>query len=360
MKNSMNRIERSLYQKTLNADDRIEIYDSFRQYSLDGLSAEDALKKLIASYSRRGKKPGNPIAQILKECADNLSGGHSLAESLREWLPEQELSIIQSCDEAGKLPDGFESAMLIARGTGRIMSAVRVAAGIVAYMSSLVLGIITLFCVLLVPVLKQSVPLEQWNGIQLCIYYLYLIITGYYWVLIIFVVLTMFIVSKSLNSWTGNIRFYADNLPPYSIYKKFHGATFILNVNAMMSVGIPMEEAIRKMLHACRSDWLAERLEAVSRSIESGEENLGTALDVTGYEFPGEDAIIKMQSLFETNNSSGSLKIFAEKWLDKTINGVEQTSERLKIVSILGCGVIISVLIVVMFDLIQRAFFFTN
>lgn len=356
----MNRIERYLYQLTLNADDRIEIYDSFRQYTLDSLSAEDALKKLIASYSRRGKKPGNPIAQILQECADNLSGGYSLAESLRDWLPEQEVSIIQSCDEAGKLADGFESAMLIAGGTGRIITAVKVAAGILAYMSSLVLGIITLFCVLLVPILKQSVPLDKWNGIQLCVYYLYVVLSDYYWLIIVLVALLIYLVAKSLNSWTGNIRFYVDKIPPYSIYKKFHGATFILNVNAMMSVGISMEEAITKMLNSCRSDWLAERLDAVSRSIDGGEENLGTALDVTGYEFPGEEAIIKMQSLFETNNSSESLKRFAEKWLDKTIKGVEQTSEKLKIVSIIGCGVIISILIVVMFDLIQRAFFFTN
>ncbi|CAH0297544.1 conjugal transfer protein [bacteria symbiont BFo1 of Frankliniella occidentalis] len=356
----MNRVERYLYQLTLSADDRIEIYDNFSQYLRDGVSAQDTFKKLIANYSRRGKKPGNAIAKILQECADNLSAGYSLSESLSEWIPEQELSIIESCDEAGRLPEGFDNAMLIAGGTGRIVSAVRGAAGIIIYMSALLLGIISLFCILLVPVLKQAVPLSQWNGIQLGIYYLYLVITDYYWIILIIVAALIFMVRRSLDKWTGNLRFYADKLPPYSIYKRLHGATFILNVNAMLSVGIPMEEAIKKMTRSCRSDWLAERLEATSRSIESGEQNLGMALDVTGYEFPGEEAIIKMQSLFETNNSNGSLKRFAEKWLDKTIKGVEQTSERLRIVSILGCGVFICVLIVVMFDLIQRAFFFNS
>lgn len=126
----------------------------------------------------------------------------------------------------------------------------------------------------------------------------------------------------------------------------------------MLSAGMTMEDALKKMFFSCQSDWLGERLEAALLAIESGEQNLGMALDVTGYDFPGEEAIIKMQSLFETTNREGSLKRFAEKWLNKTIKGVEITSERIRIISLLACGFAISFLIVVMFDLIQRAFFF--
>lgn len=354
----MNRFERFIYQKTFSADDRVEVYDNFRQYLLDGVSAEDTFKKLIENYTRRGKNPGNAIAKILKECSENLSAGDTLAQSFKEWLPDQELSIIESCDNAGKTPDGFKNAMLVADGTARILSAVRSSIMITSYMFSLALGIVSLFCILLVPVLKQSVPLSQWNGFQLAIYYVYIALTEYYWLMIIVVVGGFYLISKSLPSWTGNSRFFADRFPPYSIYRRLHGATFILNVNAMLSVGIPMEESIKKMYDACQSDWLAERLEATMLAIESGEQNLGMALDVTGYEFPGEEAIIKMQSLFETTNREGSLKRFAEKWLDKTIKGVEATGERIRIISLFASGITISLLIVVMFDLIQRAFFF--
>lgn len=52
----MNRIKRWIYQKTFNASDRMEIYDNFRQYLLDGLSAQITFEKLIDNYTRRGKK----------------------------------------------------------------------------------------------------------------------------------------------------------------------------------------------------------------------------------------------------------------------------------------------------------------
>lgn len=210
----MNRFERWLYQTTFSAEDRIEIYDNFRQYLLDGLSAEDTFNKLIENYTRRGKKPNNAIGKILKECRDNIRAGFSLAQSLREWIPDQELSIIDSCDTAGKVAEGFLNAMLIAEGTSRIISAVRASLMITGYMFSLMAGIIFLFCILLIPVLKQTVPLTQWNGIQLSVYYFYLTITNYYWLLIIIFCTGGYLIKKSLSSWTGNIRFYFDKLPP--------------------------------------------------------------------------------------------------------------------------------------------------
>ncbi|MEB5974849.1 hypothetical protein MXF20_22510 [Pantoea dispersa] len=83
----MNRLARAIYQATFSAQDRIEIYDDFRQYLLDGRGAKESYQKLIDNYSRRGKKPGDAVAQILTECAENLGAGFGLADSLREWIP---------------------------------------------------------------------------------------------------------------------------------------------------------------------------------------------------------------------------------------------------------------------------------
>lgn len=121
----MNNFERYIYQKTFSAADRIELYDDFRQYLLDGLSAQDTFAKLSDNYTRKGENPGNPIGQILQECSDNLKAGFSLAGALREWIPDQELSIIESCDTAGKVADGFLNAMFIAEGTEKILKSVK-------------------------------------------------------------------------------------------------------------------------------------------------------------------------------------------------------------------------------------------
>ncbi|WP_226020158.1 type II secretion system F family protein [Serratia symbiotica] len=354
----MNRLARFIYKITFNAQDRIEIYDDFRQYLLDGRSAKETFQKLIDNYSRRGKNPGNAIAQILEECAENLDGGFGLGESLREWIPDQELGIIDSCDLSGRPEEGFLNAMGIAEGTGRIRRTVKATVMISGYLTLLSVGIVTLFCVMLVPVIMQAVPLSQWNSMQTGVYYFYLLLTQYGWAVVVLLGGIVTLVLLSLPRLTGRLRFFLDRFPPWSIYRRIHGAAFIMNVNAMLAAGIPMEKAVASMKEATRSAWLYERLDALERAISAGEMNLGQALDVTGYDFPDEQAIIKMQSLFETKNSEGSLKRFADTWLEKTVGDVEKTGDRMRIGSLLGCGVLVAALMLIMFGLIQQAFFF--
>ncbi|CBJ48253.1 type II secretion system F family protein [Erwinia amylovora] len=354
----MNRLARAVYQATFSAQDRVEIYDDFRQYLLDGRSAKETYQKLIDNYSRRGKNPGDAVAQILTECAENLGSGFGLGDSLREWIPDQELSIIESCDLAGRPEDGFINAIDIASGSGRISSTVRATVSVTGYLTLLSVTVIVLFCMMLVPVIIQAVPLSQWNGMQTAVYYFYLLLSDWWWVLLLLFGGVIALVVWSLPRLTGRLRFFLDRFPPWSIYRRIHGAAFIMNVNAMDAAGIPMERAIASMKKSTRSAWLYERLDALEHAISSGEENLGQALDATGYEFPDERAIVKLQSLFETKNSEGSLKRFADTWLENTVRSVERTGDRMRIVSLLLCGVLVASLMLIMFSLIQKAFFF--
>jgi len=354
----VNKLARIIYQATFSAQDRIEIYDDFRQYLLDGRSAKETYQKLIDNYSRRGKNPGDAVAQILTECAENLGSGFGLGDSLREWIPDQELSIIESCDLAGRPEDGFINAIDIASGSGRISSTVRATVSVTGYLTLLSVTVIVLFCMMLVPVIIQAVPLSQWNGMQTAVYYFYLLLSDWWWVLLLLFGGVIALVVWSLPRLTGRLRFFLDRFPPWSIYRRIHGAAFIMNVNAMDAAGIPMERAIASMKESTRSAWLYERLDALELAISSGEENLGQALDATGYEFPDERAIVKLQSLFETRNSEGSLKRFADTWLENTVRSVERTGDRMRIVSLLLCGVLVASLMLIMFSLIQKAFFF--
>ncbi|MDI8617262.1 conjugal transfer protein, partial [Salmonella enterica subsp. enterica serovar Lubbock] len=133
---------------------------------------------------------------------------------------------------------------------------------------SLAIGLVAIFCITLVPTIKQSVPLEKWNTLQTGVWYFYVAITDY-WYLMLAVVATLAVtVYRSLSVWTGNLRFWFDRFPPWSVYRRLQGASFILNVNAMLSAGIPIETAIRGLVESSTSPWLLERLEAILRNIE--------------------------------------------------------------------------------------------
>ncbi|MEA7538842.1 fimbria/pilus outer membrane usher protein, partial [Salmonella enterica subsp. enterica serovar Virginia] len=48
--------------------------------------AQITFEKLIDNYTRRGKKTGDPIGEILTECSQNLKAGFSLADHLKYSL----------------------------------------------------------------------------------------------------------------------------------------------------------------------------------------------------------------------------------------------------------------------------------
>jgi len=173
----MNPFNRLLCQWTFNAHDRSDIYDSFRHYLLDGHSLQKTFDKLIINYTRRGKNPNNEIAQILKECAAHFGEGYRLAESLKAWFPEQEISVIEACHIAGRPADGFQKAIHIAHSTEQLKKAIRGALLTSAYLFSLSFAILTLACVMLVPLLLESVPLVQWSLAQKGVYYFYLFLS---------------------------------------------------------------------------------------------------------------------------------------------------------------------------------------
>lgn len=349
----MNEIKRFIFKATFNASDRRDIYEGFHSYQLDSLSAEETYEKLIDSYSRRGKKPNNPIALILTECKANLSAGSKVADSFAEWFPEEEVSILASCEDAGSLVKGFENAIVFSESMVKITEAKKAARNTFLYMSFLTFGLIIMFCMTLVPSIQKFVPIERWSGMELSLWYIYTAVSEFWYVIILAVVVFLFALNKSFTFWTGSLRNSMDNHFPYSVYKRIRGSIFIMNMNAMITADIPMEHAIDKLIEKCNSPWLLERLEATKIAIKAGEKNLGSALDVTGYEFPGVDAIIKMQSLFDTKNGMKSMERFSTEWLNKTVVSLEKLSTTVRVVSMFFCGGSIMFLVTVMSSLLQ-------
>lgn len=353
----MNRFERLLYKATFNGNDRVELYDDFEQYLHNDLHIKVIYKKLIDNYTRRGKKPDHPIGKILRECSDKLESGFSLAESLSDWIPDNELGIIDACDKAGSARDGFANAIIICDGITRVRSAVKGITRIGMFLLSLNFVIVAAFCALLVPAIINTVPLSQWNIFQTGVYYFYQTTVNYWYIYILLFSVLYYLIKKSFTHLTGRTRHFLDRIMPWSVYRKIVGASFILSVNAMLSAGVAMEEAVISMKSGTRSRWYYERLFALEKAISAGEENLGQALDATGFDFPDENAIIKMQTLFETNSYKESLNRFAKKWLEKTISDVERLGNRLHITCLFISTGIIILLLLIMFPLLAHTFF---
>lgn len=352
----MNLLNRKIIKLTFNANDRINIYDNFRQFLLDGIEIKQIYEKLIYIYTRRGKEPNDAIGLVLQECSSLLQGGASLANSLAEWIPEQERSVIEACTLAGSPQEGFLKAEKIASNTSRIKKSMLVTTFIFWFMNFILLAILTIVCSMIIPIIIETIPLERWSLSQKTVYYIYMFISNYWFIAIAILILILYLIYNSLPRWTGPIRFKIDKFPPYSFYRQMQGATFITNVAAMLSSGISLEDSLIKIRDGSNSAWLKERIDAAISGLNNGEGNLGDALDVSGYEFPSESAIIKMQSLFQTSNGEKSLEDFSDRSIESTISNITTTGNVIQMLSMFANVIGIVALFVIMYDLIAQMF----
>lgn len=126
----------------------------------------------------------------------------------------------------------------------------------------------------------------------------------------------------SMGHWAR--RTWADNLPPWSVYRAVQGVYFLLNVAALLRVNIPVKQAV-SMLGEHASPWLARRIDRTLQYMSQGE-HLGLALKSTGYHFPSRDCVNQMVLLTEGTGSEGVLERYADRWLALTIRQVKTMS----------------------------------
>lgn len=354
----MNKVNRFITKLTFNANDRYDLYDNFSQYLVDGIEVDVAYLRMIESYTRRGKKPNHPIAEILRECYSHLATGSTLAESLAEWIPDSERSVIEASDAVNKASEGFQRAMKMAQDLQRSKSAITGAGGIFLFMFLNFFGLLAMICSMLIPKTIEITPLYMWSIPQKAIYYFYVFVSEYWYVAVTVAAMVIYGVWYSLPRWTGNSRYHADKYLPYSLYRTLNGATFISNIDAMLSSGISLRDALVKMRDSSRDEWLKERIEGALIGLATGEGNLGAALDVSGYDFPSEDAIIKLRSLFDTSNKSGSLTSFSARWQEATISRIEKVGKAIQVMGMLGCAFGIIIVCVILSPLVTAMFNF--
>ncbi|NPE55920.1 hypothetical protein HLB25_10400 [Dickeya dadantii] len=348
-----------LIKNTLSFKDRKHLYVKFRQYLRKEKDIFNVLNSMILVYTRRGKKPNDAIAKILTDCIMQMSAGVSLCNSLKEWIPPEELSVIQAY-EIQNCPDvGFDKAIDLVNRNTRVKKSIRKCGFILTYTMFSSFAIVALICAFMVPEIVKTIPLEKWNFLQLSVYYYYYIVTNCYVYLVVFLVFIIYIHRRLKSRLTGTLRYYMDKWwPPFVLYRWMVGATFVANVEALLSAGIEIKPALELLKGTSDSNWLNERIDAALFGMASGEKNLGTALDSSGYDFPSEEAIVMMSAIFETSNKENALADFSEEWSESIVETVEVWSAVLEIISMLISAISVVSTVIIMFSLISKIFNF--
>lgn len=349
---------RALFRSFLGATDRVRIYKQLIVQLKNNIGLEEAIAELYVGAARRdqsieknrdfqmqlreilAERPPQVPAQLMQHILRTLPSGKGLSDGLRGWVTEQEVSMIRTGEESGKVPEGLKRT-IFALQTRQLMTK-----RLMAALTTPVLLVFGIFAALLAnglflaPMLIDLMPLDRWHGATRALIIVGLWFKSWSILLCVAFVSVMVWMIWSLTNVTGPIRDRLDKFPPWSLYRMFTGSVFLLNFTMHLSSGRPEAEALLHMAQGA-SKYLTERLTHTLRGLGRGK-NIGEALHFTGHHFPDDDTIGFMRGLAGRSGFKEALEGSIEEWLDQNLDAIVRLANFLRTILILaGVGVLV-------------------
>jgi type II secretory pathway component PulF len=147
----------------------------------------------------------------------------------------------------------------------------------------------------------------------------------------------------TLKRWTGRTRAFFDRYPPWSMYRMFVGAGFMISLSALIRADVPMPKALEKLREGA-DPYLEARITSALRGVMNGV-NIGEALYQSGYGFPDPQIVRDLRIYGQMTGFSEMLDKISKRWVDraaKRIGSIAATLNALMLVALGGILVFVA------------------
>lgn len=284
------------------------IYDKLAVQLEYGINLKESLKELL---KRALKNKDIVTKMVLEDIHSGISNGKTFADSIRKWIPQADYTMLVSAEKAGRIPDSLRliisldnmKSELFAEFIGGLISpSVLFLAvyGFLYYLGKFALS----------PILKMIGSNKIVGSAQILI-----AMSNYVnsiWMFLtpaLFIVL-IFLIVYSFPRLTGNIRKELDKAFPYSVYRKYTGAVWLIGLSGLISSGINEVSALKEM-SKYGNNYLKERLKSFTAGMQNGM-NIGEAMQISNYSFPDADTVDDIAVFSNFPNFGEKLKMISE------------------------------------------------
>lgn len=348
----LKRLRHTLVRKTFSGPYRVQFYDALRFLIENRQKLKPSLEKMRNAWTNFGQS-WHPYAELTDDCIDALrenSGEKTLERTLSRWLPAAEASVISAGIRSESLPRALKYASDLTLAGKRIRAAVWQMAiypiGFAILMSSSLFILNTE----LLPTLTELSPPENWTGALGFLYGVSVFFSDYGVLTGEITTAVVIWVIWSLPRWhrPDRLRRGFDNLMPWSVYKDIQGATFLLNMGALLQSGVKTKVAL-EILQETASPWLAVRIEAITELVREGK-HLGLALKDCGYNFPSQESA-NFLSLLQGDGDDEIIINYGQRWLEQTLVRVAKRAVTVRALMFLAMILMLLLLIFVVMDI---------
>lgn len=305
-------------------DDRVPIFTTLRKYEARARSRNPAHALVYMEMIKRLDKSG-------------------LASAIQIFGDDNEVLLIDSLQSVGDagMADGLRFLSATVEKTDRMKQTARKAFSYPLALLVVFSALLTGFATSIVPVLIGILPPSKWPFMGKVLLFMSEIITGYGIFIVAGFVVTCIAFTYSLPNWTGPTRKAFDKFLPYRFYRDYSGAMLIISLSAQMKNGISLRTSIeRSMKYGNR--WLRMHLrEILWRLARPQGKQAGEAFKTGCFNIYLEDRI---EDAFERRNPVDSFVKIGVGSVDKIIEMMESSANKVSRTMVLVCGIILLVM----------------
>lgn len=340
MRQEMGPIKKAWLKEGFDQKKREELYHRMIALRDTGMPIEEVLEHCYKVASEDGEKPKAKMALILEDVLAKKLDGSSLAEAFSAWLPTDDLMIIEAVQDSTYFSKGLLDYLVINEKKRKIKRTIIAGSIMPLIMISLTIGMAYYFGAVVVPMIEESMPSENWRGMALFLKGFGFFAQNMAIPIVLVVAAVVGVIVSLLPKWAGAGRTVADRFPIFSTYKVYTGISFLVALSSLTSSGVDVEDSLLK-LKKRSNPYVRHRIDLIYANKMNGD-NLGAAMHRSGTDWPDRTMNLSIKIFAETRDISSQLSRLATSWVDESQLKV---TRNMAIVSFAGLILVFSVLL---------------
>lgn len=292
-------------------------------------------EKLVKRHEKKNiitrifTKPGSKEMPFLNHVNEKLLEGENFSNATKGWLTDNEQMLMDS-GSSGELSKSMKMAQSLLQSLSVMKKTVVSAMIYPAILFVVLFGMIFGFSYSIIPILVDLLPIEHWEGSQLALYNFCMFFQHNSQYIMASLFISFIVIAKTISSWTGQARYYADHLVPWSIYKEFNSGIFLISFSTLIESGNTPLQAIQK-LKVQSPKYVKKELNIMLSSINQAM-NPATAINTGFLGEVGDD----IEDIAENGDFEQILKSYGEDAIDKIVESIKKKANNLKSVLMLS------------------------
>lgn len=306
----------AIFQFKGDAKTRQRLWKKLAKLIKDGIPIIPALTEI-----RGLKKPTAPISLAITDWIKGMNEGKKIADVVRPWVSTEESMLIMAGEQSGSLDTALDSVVTVSVARSQIKSAVVGGIAYPFFLFILSFCVLYLFAFKIIPAFTKAARGDAWHGVARVMIDTAHFVQNWIWycaVAFIIIIVAFFV---SMPHWNSSLRTKLDKFPPYSIYRVMQGSSWLIALSALVQAGTRIESAIEQ-LSSGTSAWASVRMQSALKGLRAGQ-NLGVALEMSGYGFPDPEIISDIRIYSTKSSFDEALKIIGNDWITESVDRIK-------------------------------------